>query len=60
MERLTRRTEDGKSLLFVDYDNDGLLLEPQEMFCGDIDKALKRLAEYEDTGLEPHEITPSR
>lgn len=56
MERLTKKSQNSEVVWFIDYDNNGLNLEPCEMSYNDSGKAIRKLAAYEDTGLTPQEI----
>ena len=56
MNRLTRKSQNSEMVWFIDHDNNGLNLEPCEMSYSDSGKAIRKLADYEETGLTPQEI----
>lgn len=56
MDRLTRKSQSSEMVWFIDHDNNDLNLEPCEMSYSNNGKAIRKLAEYEDTGLTPQEI----
>lgn len=54
MVRLTAR-RNGMTRM-KSLDRDGLLLEPYEIGAHDVRLMMERLADYEDTGVEPHDL----
>ena len=56
MERLTRKSSNTDMVWFVDHNNNDMDLEPCEMSYTHNRLAIRKLAEYEDTGLTPKKI----
>lgn len=56
MNRLTRKSQNSEMVWFIDHNHNDLNLEPCEMTSGDSGKAIRKLADYEDTDLTPQEI----
>ena len=56
MDRLTRKSQSSEMVWFIDHDNNCLNLEPCEMSYSNNGKAIRKLAEYENTGLTPKDI----
>lgn len=50
MNRLTKKSADSGMVWFIDYENNGIVLEPCEMYSHHSRLAIQKLAEYEELG----------